>query len=250
MVYLLNATPRAVDAVLATPGQRPSRAPRRRSRHGLCLAGRLPRGEAVPAPHHSGTRLYAGLPHGSQSTYDRALRCVFGGDDSQLEGGWAGGRAQRPPWGVPEATLDHTAGLGVGVRCAPSTLVLPCSAVHTLTPSCPMQATSELCWCPTACCCRRAGRAQRSGRRSRCAACWARTARSRCGETRWQAGAGHTVARRCALPSPLALALLPDPYPHPPPGAPPVIRLSWPPRNGGACARRTATRWRTLTPRS
>ncbi|EFN52594.1 hypothetical protein CHLNCDRAFT_138621 [Chlorella variabilis] len=46
MVFMLNGTPRAVDATLAVPGP----------------------------------------PRGSQSTYDRALRCVFGADDSELEG--------------------------------------------------------------------------------------------------------------------------------------------------------------------
>jgi hypothetical protein len=46
MVYMLNGTPRAVEASLTVPGP----------------------------------------PRGSQSTYDRALRAVFGADDSALQG--------------------------------------------------------------------------------------------------------------------------------------------------------------------
>lgn len=39
--------------------------------------------------------LPAGPPRGSQSTYDRALRCVFGADDSELEGERAAGSTQK-----------------------------------------------------------------------------------------------------------------------------------------------------------
>lgn len=132
MVYMLNGTPRAVEASLTLPGQRSAHAAP--SMHGvpseLGRRGQVRRGpRAAPAAArpveaeasrcrcgcsaegrfashithsihpsiHPSTHPLAhpclrpcrcaGPPRGSQSTYDRALRAVFGADDSALQGG-------------------------------------------------------------------------------------------------------------------------------------------------------------------
>lgn len=88
---MLNGSPRAVDATLAVPGQ--SLGPQ--AAWG-CLTQcsvawfACPPTVPCPAPY-----LYvAGPARGSQSVYDRALRCVYGTDDSALSGArrWRRGR--------------------------------------------------------------------------------------------------------------------------------------------------------------
>lgn len=50
------------------------------SQWGLCLPQLADLPSCHPLPNWSGPA------RGSQSTYDRALRCMFGADDSQLAG--------------------------------------------------------------------------------------------------------------------------------------------------------------------
>lgn len=121
MVYLLNGTPRAVDASLAVPGERlqlgspwlaalDQSHDRAEQRGGACACAcchhaRQPwyRQAAPPAQPAAASPFLtlpaprlpgAGPARGSQSTYDRALRCMFGTDDSELAG------KQRSPDGL------------------------------------------------------------------------------------------------------------------------------------------------------
>lgn len=154
----------------------------------------------------------AGPPTGSQSVYDRALRCVFGKDDTQLTG--AQQRGGTVPPGASSSARRRGERAAPGSRPllpriwwqtpAPFSMASQPSIPPSSLPPALQPAVSSWCKCQTACCWRTATRLSRSSALpSCCAASCAATGRSR------REGPGGAAAARNAR----ALRLLPGSAP-------------------------------------